>query len=280
MKEPLKELYLVQPHNLPGKKPHYEMISPKFFLIVNRTGIATNDQVSIIDKQGVIKILILSPTQILIKTTPCTLLYILNHVVVYLNPALGAMQHNRLGLQAPEKEIGNLVLALLTLLNLNLPIYKIISVGQTTSNVFSRSENKFLGIFPHSSSYIAPHMLSPKALFPEQYFPHRFSLSVCSLRINIVNLVSQVWISFAVLLNLKQSQPHSFSVSIPLKYAFLMGQSYYLAQKGRCFFVFCFFSLNSQQRAKQSVLKDHISCNSCTALCLSSCRRQSSFIQP
>lgn len=75
------------------------MISPKFFLVVNRrTGITTNDQVSIIKWQvGGNQSSDIKPAQNLMKPTPHPL-YILSHVIaVYLNHALGTMQHNRLG---------------------------------------------------------------------------------------------------------------------------------------------------------------------------------------
>lgn len=46
-------------------------------------------------------------------------------------------------------------------------------VKQMISKVFSRSENKFLGIYPHSSSHVTPHIISPQSTFPEQYLPSR-----------------------------------------------------------------------------------------------------------
>lgn len=106
-----------------------------------------------------------------------------------MNPALGAVQHNGTGSEALEKESE-------TNLGLDTAGKSVhfsgpnISVGLMTSKVFSRSENRFLGIYPHSSSHGTPHMLSPGALFPEQYLlsgSHQHT--ACS--VNTVSLVGQ-----------------------------------------------------------------------------------------
>lgn len=76
------------------------------------------------DKYSVIKILILSPAQNLMKTTPHILLYILNHViVVYLNHALSATQ--QIWFIGPGKGARKPCFGSAFFVNLNFPIYKI-----------------------------------------------------------------------------------------------------------------------------------------------------------
>lgn len=97
-----------------------------------------------------------------------------------MNPALGAVQHNGTGSEALEKESE-------TNLGLDTAGKSVhfsgpnISVGLMTSKVFSRSENRFLGLYLHSSSH---------ALFPEQYLPSgSHQHTACS--VNTVSLVGQ-----------------------------------------------------------------------------------------
>lgn len=129
-----------------------------------------------------------------------------------------------------------------------------------TSKVFSGSEDKSLEIYPHSSSHITPHMLSPRVPFPEQYLSRSHQHAI--RHVNTVTLAGRwVWISFAALLILNQPELLS-SASTPLKFAFLIWPTLLNGSKGESFWFFAFsfhvFFLNSQQRTKKRVLENYI----------------------